>query len=92
MAHFMLVRHKVKDFAAWKPVYDAHAPTRRAAGLTDRRLMRGIDDPHQVIVLFEAADLDRAKAFANSDDLRETMMRAGVQDQPDVYYLDGVDA
>ena len=54
--------------------------------------MRGTDDPHQVIVLFEAEDLDRAKAFANSDDLRETMMRAGVQDQPDVYYLDGVDA
>jgi len=87
MPSFMLVRHKVKDFGTWKPVYDAHAPTRRAAGLTDRQVFHDRNDPSQVIVLFEAQDLDRAQAFAASDDLRETMMRAGVQDRPDIYYL-----
>jgi hypothetical protein len=87
MPSFMLVRHKVKDFATWKPVYDAHAPKRKEAGLTERQLLRGTDDPGQVVVLFEAQDLARARAFANSDDLRDTMTRAGVQDRPDIYYL-----
>ena len=67
MPAFMLVRHKVKDFATWKPVYDAHAPKRKEAGLTERQLLRGNDDPSQVVVLFEAQDLSRAQAFANSD-------------------------
>lgn len=88
MAHFMLVRHKVKDFGTWKPVYDAHAPKRREAGLTDRQLLRDSDDPSQVVVLFEAQDLSRARAFATSDDLRDTMTRAGVQGRPDIFYLD----
>jgi hypothetical protein len=34
MAHLM-VRHKVADFAKWKPVFDGHHPTREAAGLKD---------------------------------------------------------
>ena len=89
MSSFMLVRHQVKDFAAWKPVYDAHAPKRQEAGLAERQLLRGSDDPNQVVILFEAKDLARARAFAASDDLRETMARAGVQDRPDIFYLNG---
>jgi hypothetical protein len=30
----LVVHHKVKNFAAWKPVYDKHAAARKAAGLT----------------------------------------------------------
>lgn len=89
MAHYMLVRHKVRDFSAWKRGYDAHAPKRREAGLTDRYVLRGADDPNEIIVLFEARDLDGAKSFAGSADLRETMQKAGVVDKPDIYFLDG---
>ena len=28
----MLIRHKVADFAKWKPAYDAHASARQSAG------------------------------------------------------------
>jgi len=31
--------------------------------------------------------LDKAKAFAASDDLREAMKKSGVSDKPDVYFL-----
>lgn len=87
MAHYMLVRHKVRDFSEWKRGYDAHAPKRLEAGLTDRHVLRGADDPNEVIVLFEARNLDGAKAFAESADLRETMQKAGVVDRPDIYFL-----
>jgi hypothetical protein len=89
MANYVLVRHKVRDFSEWKPIYDAHHSTREEAGLRELYMMRSADDPNEVILLMEAADLDRAKAFGASADLREAMQRAGVLDQPNIYYLKG---
>lgn len=86
MAHYLVVRHKVADFDAWKKVYDSHRPKQLEAGLTERHLFRGVDAPNETIIVFEAADLGKARAFAASADLRETMMRAGVQEKPDVYF------
>jgi hypothetical protein len=89
MAAFVLIRHKVRDFPEWKRGYDAHLPKRAAAGLTERHLLRNAADPNEVVILLEAQDLDRAKAFGASADLRETMQKVGVVDKPDVYYLNG---
>ena len=83
----MLVRHKVADFAKWKLVYDAHGSARQNAGLKEEHLLRNVDDPNEVIVLFSAEDLEKAKAFAASGDLRQAMQKAGVSDKPDVYFL-----
>ena len=90
MANYLVVRHKVADFATWKKVYDSHRAKQKEAGLTERHLMRGTDVPNETIVVFEAADMGKARAFASSADLHETMMRAGVQDKPDVYFMTGV--
>ena len=83
----MLVRHKVADFAKWKPVYDAHSSARQKAGLKEEYLFRNAEDPNEVLLLFSMEDLDKAKAFAASDDLREAMKKSGVSDKPDVYFL-----
>jgi hypothetical protein len=40
-----------------------------------------------VFLLFEADDIQKAKEFAASPDLRETMQEAGVIDKPDIYFL-----
>ena len=87
MSSFMLVRHKVRDFKSWKAGYDAHQPKRVEAGLTEKYLLRGSDDPNEVVALFEAQDLSRAKAFAASADLRAKMEEVGVVDKPDIYFL-----
>lgn len=84
---FLLIRHKVKDFETWKTGYDAHQPKRTEAGLTEKFLLRGADDANEVVLLFEAQDLTRAKAFVASQDLREKMQEVGVIDQPDIYFL-----
>jgi hypothetical protein len=88
MAH-MLIRHKVQDFGKWKPAYDAHQPARAAAGLKDLRLWRNADDPNDIFLLFEAADVAKAKAFAASADLKEKMTSAGVIGQPEIFFLSG---
>ena len=84
----MLIRHKVADFAKWRPVYDAHASARQSAGLKEEHLLRNADDPNEVILLFSAQDLNKAKVFAASDDLHQAMQKAGVRDKPDVWFLE----
>ena len=87
MPSYMLVRHKVREFSEWKRVYDAHLPKREEAGINEKYLLRGADGPNEVIAFFEAPALNRAKAFAESADLREAMQKAGVGDKPDIYFL-----
>ena len=86
MAH-MLVRHKVTDFEKWKQVYDEHQSAREAAGLENLHLWRSEDDPNEVLILFEATDLAKAKALTNSPDLKESMEASGVEGQPDILFL-----
>lgn len=85
---FVLIRHKVRDFEAWKLDYDAHRAKRVEAGLTERHLLRNADNGNEVVLLFEARDLGAARAFSASPNLRETMQAAGVVDRPDIYFLD----
>jgi hypothetical protein len=89
MASCMLVRRKAKDFSEWTRGYDAHLHKRAEAGLTEKYLLRGSNEPNEVILLFEAQDLNRVKSFAGSADLRETMQKVGVVDSPDICFLNG---
>ncbi|MEO6050857.1 MAG: cyclase [Pyrinomonadaceae bacterium] len=87
MANYVLVRSKVRDFSEWKAEYDNHLPSRDAAQLSEKYLLRSTEDQNEVVILFEAADMDKAKAFTASDDLREAMQKSGVVDKPDIYFL-----
>jgi hypothetical protein len=87
MKGFVLIRHKVRNFTAWKEGFDAHAPRRADAGLSDQHVLRSIRAPNDVVVLLEAQDLGRAQAFAESADLRDTMQKFGVIGEPDVCFL-----
>jgi hypothetical protein len=85
---FLLIRHKVADFSKWKPAYDSHSTARQDAGLKEVHLLRNIDDPTEVVLLFQAEDLQKARDLGASADLREKMQEAGVIDKPDIYFLE----
>ena len=87
---YLLVRHKVEDYARWKPIFDEHGTTRQAAGSKGGQLWRSAEDPNELVLLLEWDDLDRARQFAESDDLREAMGRAGVTGRPDVHFLEEI--
>ena len=53
--------------------------------------MRNADDPNELLILLEWDSLENARRFTYADDLREAMQRAGVADQPDVYFLEEVE-
>ena len=84
---YMIVRHKVENYDIWKAGYDEHGATRKAAGSKGTHVFRTDEDPNEVLVLMEWDSLDNARKFADSQDLRETMQRVGVIDQPDIYFL-----
>lgn len=91
MVSFLLIRCKVHDYGAWKPLYDEDAPNRKALGSKGGRLYRNADNPNEVIGIFEFDEHERAIQFSESPGLAERMRRAGVADHPDFFFLDEVE-
>jgi quinol monooxygenase YgiN len=85
----MFVRHKVTDYANWKREYDAF--DKKAHGVTAASVYRDPDDPSTIIVTHTFKDISTAKKFTNSDDLRSTMERAGVQGPPEIWYGEDIE-
>ncbi len=83
----MIIRHKVKDFGTWKPAFDSHQPVQAAAGLSNPRVFRSAGDPSEVVIIFDAQDIGKAKELAGSPELKSAMAAAGVMDKPDIYFL-----
>ena len=88
---YLLVRHKVTDYATWKPVFDQHGTTRQANGSKGGRLFRNAQDPNEVVILLKWDDLEKARQFTQAQDLVETMQKAGVVGRPDIYFLEEIE-
>lgn len=88
---YMLVRHMVKDYATWKPVFDRHGVDRKARGSRGGYVFRSADDPNEVLILLEWDSLQSARQFVQASDLPKAMEQAGVADRPDIYFLDEAD-
>ena len=81
----VFIRHRVADFDAWKVAFDDHGTIRRDHGLADASLLRDEDDASMVTIVLKADDIARARELLASDDLRETMQKAGVVSEPKVW-------
>jgi hypothetical protein len=82
----LMINHKVKDWAVWKKAFDSHKQARMDAGLTDRVVSHTVGDDHSVTLVFAVADVDKAKAFMKSKDLKDKMTEAGVEGPPTVFF------
>ncbi len=87
----MFIKHRVADYAKWKSAFDEHEAMRREHGIISHSLHRDADDPNVVIIAFRVSDLNRAKEFAASEELRSTMERAGVQGPPEIWFAEDVE-
>jgi len=81
---FML--EKVKDWETWKKVFDENKQARIDGGLIDRGVGHAIDDNHKVSIVFAVTDMQKAKAFLQSPDLKDKMEKAGVEGKPVPFY------
>ncbi len=87
----LLVRHRVQDYDTWRRVFQDEAETRRANGSRQERQLRNASNPSEVWLLLEWDDLFRAQLYASSEDMRAALVRAGVIDHPDYWYLEDTD-
>jgi hypothetical protein len=85
---YLLVRHLVQNFEDWKQVFDDMDKIRRELGSTKNLVFRNADDSQEVVILTEWDQLDNARKYASSADLREGMQKAGVIERPDVFFLE----
>jgi hypothetical protein len=82
----LTIHHKVKDYATWRAGYDAHQTSRRTAGITNGRVFRNAEDPNDVVIVLEVADVAKARTFVASEDLKSAMQKSGVIGSPSVRF------
>ncbi len=90
MEHVLII-HAVKDYAAWKQIFDNAAALRKEAGEQSYQLLRYENDPNKIVHFSKWASLAQAKAFFESPKLVEIRQRAGVE-APEFIYLRALEA
>ncbi len=87
----MFIKPRVADYAKWKLVFDEKEALRIEHGTVGHSLHRDADDPNVIIIAFRVSDLNRAREFAASDELRSAMEQAGVLGPPEIWFADDVE-
>jgi hypothetical protein len=86
----MFVRHTVADFATWNEAYRDFDEERRGMGVIGDAVFTSADDPNDVTVWHDFESLTSARAFAESERLREVMSNAGVASEPAIWFASPV--
>ncbi len=87
MAH-LLVHHKVEDYNKWKAGFDGHSSFRSQSGSKGGKVLRSLNNPNEIFILFEWDNVTNAQKFSQSDNLKEAMKNAGVVSIPEIYFLE----
>jgi heme-degrading monooxygenase HmoA len=87
----ILVQHHVRDYDAWKRVFDEHRSIREKYGADGHVVLRSADDGNAVTTLNHFPSRERAEAFAKDPSLKEAMEKAGVDNVPTVTFLEEAD-
>jgi heme-degrading monooxygenase HmoA len=89
---YVLVEHSVANYEKFEPAFhDDEARRRRAmSGSKGGTLYRDIADPNSVVVLFEWDTVERARAFADSHELRESVEWSGGATPPRVTVIEEI--
>ena len=87
----MFARHKVEDYGKWKRVYDEFAPIRKEKGVQGASVHRDPEDTNTLVIVHRFEDLDAARAFAGSQELKSAMAKAGVGGPPTIWMSEDVE-
>jgi hypothetical protein len=82
----LTIHLKVKDYATWRTAYDGHEKSRLSAGITNGRVFRNAQDPNDLVILQDVADVAKARSWLGSDDLKAEMQKNGVVGSPNVRF------
>ncbi|MGI9576885.1 MAG: hypothetical protein ACR2OH_01650 [Microthrixaceae bacterium] len=83
----LMAQHSVADFDRWKKGFDEHQSFRQSAGMLGHHINRAEDDPNSLSIYFAVSDVDQAKGFTESPELKEVMQEVGVTGAPEFTWM-----
>ncbi len=63
----LTLHFKVKDFNAWQTSYKGNKKNRASAGITKSKVFRNADDPNDVLLFQDVADVSKARIWYGSE-------------------------
>jgi quinol monooxygenase YgiN len=91
MIQYVLIIHEVKDYQAWKIIFDQAANIRRDAGERSYQVLKYENNPNQIVHFSVWTSLQDARAFFESPQLVEIREKAGVK-HPEFIYLEQLES
>ncbi len=82
----LTVHFKVKDFNAWRSSYNGHEKDRTSAGITNGRVFRSPEDPNDVVILQDVADVSKARTWLGSSEMKAVMEKSGILGSPSIRF------
>ena len=82
----MTAHFKVKDFDAWRTSYNGHEKERTSAGITNGKVFRSADDPNDVLILQDVADVSKARTWLGSNEMKSVLEKSGVIGSPSIRF------
>jgi hypothetical protein len=80
----LTIHFKVKDFNAWQTSYNGNDKNRVSAGITKSKVFRSSDDPNDVLILQDVADVAKARTWYGSSEMKTLMEKSGVLGSPTI--------
>lgn len=84
--HYISISHDIADYTSWKAEFDKHISARQEAGIKDIFVKKEISKTHSITFFCEATNLEKAKSFVSSPELKEAMSKAGVTSAPEIVF------
>lgn len=83
----IIIKHEVKDYAAWRKVYDADLPNRKGHHFMVMGVFTDVKNPNMVTIIGHFPSAEAANEFITNPKLKEAMEKAGVIGAPDITLL-----
>ena len=80
----LTLHFKVKDFDTWQTSYSGNEKNRASAGITKSKVFRSTDDPNDVLLLQDVADVSKARTWYGSSEMKSIMEKSGVLGLPSI--------
>ena len=90
MQHVLII-HDVRDYSAWKKVFDDAADIRRQAGERSYQVLKYQCDANRIVHFSAWTSIDDARTFFESAELVKIRAEAGVK-SPEFIYLELLEA
>lgn len=84
---YVLIIHEVKDYKAWKQVFDQASHLRKEGGEVSYQVLKYERDAQRIVHFSVWDSLDKARAFFESPELVQIRKDAGVE-SPEFIYLE----